>query len=62
MGMQKKRKIKILISIIVLLILGTVLYSGKFVRDCLTIGFFYAISLGIIDILYKIVIERNDDK
>lgn len=56
--MQGKRNkwgtIRILISIIVLLGLGTILYTGSFIRDCLAIGGAYAISLGIIDVVYRI--------
>lgn len=45
---------RILFSIIILLGLGTVLYTGNFVRDCFVIGGAYAVSLGIVEIVCKI--------
>lgn len=56
--MQEKRNkwgtIRIFISIIILLGLGTILYTGNFVRDCLVIGGAYAVSLGIMEIVCRI--------
>lgn len=56
---QMNKKLKVFISIAVLLIIGALTYRGEFVRDVLITAALFALALGIIEFIDRGIRKRS---